>query len=298
MEVAFKKYRSPVLLVVIVAVVVISWYFLKLPSYTVYKLILPESISGLSKGASVELNGVKVGLVKSIRLDLHNPRIITILLNIKKTTPITEATKASLATRALATRGVANLVYISLMDDGSNLKRPALKKGERYVQIPAVQTQLALTEVSLAKIDKTVLQFTELLKPLLDKDSVESLRQTVYSLQQVLNILVLNNDRLSEILKNTHLVGKKIGPFMDKFGPFIDTGSDTMGMLQTQIFPKAYDALSNLQEATRLLVDVAEQVKQNPSVLVRGEAPPRPGPGELSGAAYVSLPKPQTTVRK
>lgn len=65
--------------------------------------------------------------------------------------------------------------------------------------------------------------------------------------------------------------------------PFVATkliAHDTVTALQTQILPEAHKALSNLDNLSRSVADVAARIDRDPSIVIRGTAPPAPGPGE------------------
>ncbi|MNO83330.1 hypothetical protein D3C76_746340 [compost metagenome] len=48
----------------------------------------------------------------------------------------------------------------------------------------------------------------------------------------------------------------------------------------TQVLPEAHRALSDLENLTRSLSTVTAKINRDPSILIRGSAPPPPGPGE------------------
>jgi len=62
--------------------------------------------------------------------------------------------------------------------------------------------------------------------------------------------------------------------------PLLQSSSSAMKVINTQTLPITYQLLSNLNDTVRTLNEVSNQLKQNPSMLIRGVAPPPPGPGE------------------
>src|SRR5690349_4086128 len=66
-----------------------------------YEIYMKESVAGLNVDSVVEFNGVNVGSVKKIEIDSKDPRLVYVLLNINKTTPVTQGTKATLNTKGL-----------------------------------------------------------------------------------------------------------------------------------------------------------------------------------------------------
>ena len=53
-----------------------------------------------------------------------------------------------------------------------------------------------------------------------------------------------------------------------------------MKMLEMQTLPVTYQVLSNLSNAARTLSEVSDEIKQNPSILIRGVDRQALGPGE------------------
>ena len=73
-----------------------------------------ESVSGLNKGAQVEIAGVKIGEVKAIRLDLEE-QIAVVELKIRKDVRLTDDVIAS-----VKTSGLIGDKYINILPGGSD----------------------------------------------------------------------------------------------------------------------------------------------------------------------------------
>src|SRR3989338_3538230 len=86
-----------------------------LEKYSTYLVYMTESVTGLTINSTVEYNGVEVGEVSNIMLDPSNPHFVQLLLRIKSSTPITQGTIAT-----LATRGLTNITYVALKDAGKD----------------------------------------------------------------------------------------------------------------------------------------------------------------------------------
>src|SRR5437762_8928469 len=114
---------------------------------------------------------------------------------------------------------------------------------------------------------------TDLLVTILDTKTVASLKQSADSLQLATNVLAKNTEKLNAIVANTERASQRLEPLLE-------SSHDTVRALQTQILPEAYKALSNLENLSTSLTDLATKVNRDPSSLIRGTAPPPPGPGE------------------
>ena len=66
----------------------------------VLRFRIPGSASGLSRGSAVLFNGVKVGDVRRVYLDLSNPSVAIADAEVDRLTPITQSTKADVGLQA------------------------------------------------------------------------------------------------------------------------------------------------------------------------------------------------------
>ncbi|HEX4045681.1 MAG TPA: MlaD family protein, partial [Gammaproteobacteria bacterium] len=94
--------------------------------YSTYLVHMQESVTGLTIDSPVEYNGVQVGNVTSIEINHDNPRQVELLLNIKKDTPITRGTFAT-----LTSRGITGITYIALKDRGTDLRPLLVAPGQK-----------------------------------------------------------------------------------------------------------------------------------------------------------------------
>jgi len=196
-------------------------------SYDYFRVYMTESVDGLSPNAPVKYNGVNVGNVEKIELNLKNTQQVKLLLKIEEGTPITTNTTAT-----LRSQGVTGVAYVGL-NGGSLIGAQPLtvRPGEKYPVIPStpstmVRIDTAVTHL-LANMDTLSKQLSNTLSP----ENQEMLKQTLRNFNQI------GSQRLPE----------------------------TLTQLQS--------VLSNLQGIT-------QEVKRNPSVLVRGKANLKLGPGE------------------
>ncbi len=85
----------------------------------VLRFRIPGSASGLSRGSAVLFNGVKVGDVRRVYLDLSNPSVAIADAEVDRLTPITQSTKADVGLAGLT--GTANIELT-----GGDLNEPNL----------------------------------------------------------------------------------------------------------------------------------------------------------------------------
>jgi len=248
------------------------WYlFFSVGRYATYQVLTREPVSGLIADAPVEFHGVEVGKVKSVRL--INPQSVGILLSIDKATPITAATVATITSRGLATRGFTGYVFIALENAGADSGQLTPQPGQRYPTIPATPSKIVTLDTAISQVNDNVQILTALLTTTLDQQTIASLKQSAQSLQKVTQAMAENTRKLDTIVANTERASYR-------FAPLVDSTHQTVSALQSQVLPETYKVLSDLDHLSASLTAVTDRINRDPSVLIRGTAPPPLGPGE------------------
>lgn len=237
-------------------------------TYSTYMVYMQESVTGLNTESPVEYNGVNVGSVKTIELNRRNPQQVEVKLSIKSSTPITRGTVAM-----LATRGITGITYIALKDNSSDLRPLVAQHGYPFPVIKTAPSIFMRIDTALSQLSSNFHQISQSLQSLLDKDNQRSIKSILFNLNQITRTLANNGRKMDNILENTSKASLQLVPLMK-------SSTTTIRMLETQTLPAAYRALSNLDEVTRTLSEVSVELKQNPSILLRGVNRQTLGPGE------------------
>lgn len=106
---------------------------------------IPGSASGLGRGSSVLFNGVKVGDVRRVYIDVNNPEVAIAETRVDRLTPITQSTKADIGIAGLT--GQANIEIRGGRTDEPNLLQQAEEQGEiaEIIANPSAVTNLLQT---------------------------------------------------------------------------------------------------------------------------------------------------------
>ncbi|MBV9576250.1 MAG: MCE family protein [Gammaproteobacteria bacterium] len=253
-----------------VIVVGIIWLSsgLSLESYTSYMVYMQESVSGLGIDSQVEFNGVEVGKVKSIELNHNNPQLVEVLLSIKSTAPVSRGTEAT-----LATRGLTGLVYIALKDKGMDQQKLLALPGQTYPIIKTAPSIFLRLDTALSRFSASFQKISQSFQSLLDKDNLAAFKSTLKNIQEITGSLAINSHRLEAIVKN-------IDKGTQKFSPFMQSTTTAMQTLEMQTLPAASHLFTNLDTTANNLSEVSFEIKQDPSILIRGVDRQNLGPGE------------------
>jgi len=295
----------------------IGWFAVTSSRFTTYQIHTHESVSGLIADAPVEFHGVEVG--KVARVELTDPRSVSVLLHISKGAPVTPATVATITSRGLASKGFTGYVYVSLENDAAGAQ-PVADSGNGYPQIRTAPSRSVNMDTAMSQVNENVQSITTLLQTSLDPKTIASLKQSLESMQTITRTLADNSERMNTIISNAERASGRLEPLLasgnetaralqtqllpqanqalanldrlstslaldaerasSRLDPLLEAGNETTKALQTQLLPQAYDALVKLDRLATTLNSAATRIERDPTVLVRGTGKRPPGPGE------------------
>jgi phospholipid/cholesterol/gamma-HCH transport system substrate-binding protein len=258
--------------IILIAAIVLGIIWLSsgfsVAQYTTYQINMQEAVTGLNIDSSVEYNGVNVGSVKSIELNNTNPQWVELLVNIKKGTPVTRGTIAT-----LTTKGLTGIAYVSLKDKSADLRPLVVEKGASYPVIKTAPSIFVRLDTALSSLSTNLQHVATSIQSVLDKDNQQSLKETLLNLKKITGTLANDSEKLTQLLNNSLNASKQ-------FQPMLQSGNRMIKILETQTLASTYELLTQLGDATRNLSEVTSEIKENPSVLIRGVNRQSLGPGE------------------
>lgn len=247
------------------------WYFISFNPFSTYQIYTKDDVSGLVVSAPVEFHGVEIGSVKTI--ELINPHLVRILIKVNKNTPITKSTIATVTGRGVTNKGFIGYVYISLDDTNEDLHSFFTIPNHDYPTIPTRPSVTITMDSVINNLSKDAQKIVDILNSLLDEQTVTSLKELIHNLNLVTKTLAKNNKKLNSLIINTENASYQ-------FKPLLTSSNSTINSLNTQILPRAYHSLTNLEDLTDVMSNLVNKLEQDPSMLVWGTSPPKLGPGE------------------
>jgi phospholipid/cholesterol/gamma-HCH transport system substrate-binding protein len=244
-------------------------------TFVTYSIYTTGSVSGLSPSSKVKYNGVNVGYVSSITIDPTDPQMIRLLLKIENTIPITEATVAS-----LVEQGITGVSFIDLSTEQPNARRVTTRPGDLYPVIkikPSAFRHLSQSINDLVlRLTKTVDRFDKVF----DEKARNSMHRTMINLDNITTAFAKNTKTLDRTIQHADA-------FFTEGSAAFKQGSLAASELKIglkafsgQTLPQVNQLLSSLNMVASDLNEVSSELVQNPSILIRGKAPPPKGPGE------------------
>lgn len=271
--------------------------------YVTYVTYMHEEVSGLSEQSSVLYNGVKVGYVSEITLNPKDPQQVKIVLQLESGTPVSTSTVAILSSQGLT--GVDFVGLKALSADAPLLER---RPGQKYPVIPSEPSLLVKLSTSLQEVTTSVNELSKDISKVFDEKNRQSIANSLASVDKITKNLADHSQEITDsihsanqLLNNAENASRQLPLAINQFqaamtsiktaaNAFEKTGDETSmtmrdarGTLQAisqQLLPSAEEMLSNFNSMSRRLNHLSLELNDNPSILVRGKYPSRPGPGE------------------
>jgi phospholipid/cholesterol/gamma-HCH transport system substrate-binding protein len=271
-----------------------------------YEISTRETVTGLQEQAPVRFRGVDVGKVKRITFDPTTVGNVLVRMEIDRDTPLTRDTFAT-----LSYQGVTGLAFIQLSDHG----KPAPKLVPNDANPPRIPLEpglLARLEERGEVILERVEQMAGRVNALLDEPNqkrisaaLDNIGQAAQSAQQLaaqLDTTVKQKldpalsqaaTTLRGVQKTVDQAGAVVGQFgqtaqrlnasggpIDRIGEGTDALAHAAETFSATTLPRINRATEETTRAVHTLNRAVNELTENPQMLIYGDGPPQPGPGE------------------
>lgn len=250
-----------VIVLTAVGIVIALWLSVGLntKSYADYAIYMKESVAGLSVSAPAKYNGVDVGTVKKIAIDPTDPKRVVILISIDPKTPINTATRAT-----LNMQGLTGIAYVQLSGSDPDAPPLTVQPGQRYPVIESSPSLFFRMDTALNRLS-------------------ENLQQITGNLSTVFN--EKNGRLVQDTLENMNSATHRLNSAIAETQSTLQASDVTLQAINNQMLPQLMNVLEDVDGVTLRLNDFTQQLIDNPSILVRGQAPVPLGPGETRTTA-------------
>jgi len=259
--------------------------------YTQYDIVFQEAVTGLSRGSTVEFNGIRVGDVASLRLDPADPRRVLARVRVERDAPVRSDTRA-----LLVPAGITGLFFIRFSSGDDPNSTPLLPQDN---SIPAIIAQpspmsrlMADGEDVMTNVNQVLIRITDLLS----QENVARLDATLHNLQEFTGALAERRDDLSAAIDATssllqttdqlvdvELRGaladarKSVAALERTMGSIEGVVSDNRGNLDTGLrgLADVGPAMTELRGTMASLRAITRELEENPRDYLMGRQPTR-----------------------
>jgi phospholipid/cholesterol/gamma-HCH transport system substrate-binding protein len=194
--------------------------------YEHYDIFFKGAVTGLSKGAAVDYNGIRVGQVAEIEIDPNNVEQIRVTVEIKSSVVIKEDAAANVETNLLS--GVS---YILITRGTQEAKRLEAHDGQRYPVIRARRSTLASISARGPQLLEKLDDILDHLDDLLNDRNREVFAATLDHVEKFTGALSAHSDDIGQIVAE----GKNALTALDKLSTDIDNSYTTPDGLKDQL---------------------------------------------------------------
>ncbi|MDH6232790.1 phospholipid/cholesterol/gamma-HCH transport system substrate-binding protein [Mesorhizobium soli] len=204
---------------------------------------IPGSAAGLARGSAVLFNGVKVGDVRRVFIDVQNPTVAIADTEIDRLTPITKSTQADIGIAGLT--GQANIELKGGNPQEVNLFDEAEANGKvaEITANPSAVTNLLQTAQALFKRADNVLSQVEVFVG----EVHEPLTRTVNNAEKFSEALGRNAEGVDKFLANVSKLSETLGGVSGKIEGTLTAVDD---LLKSVNKDKVSEIVTNLQKFT------------------------------------------------
>jgi phospholipid/cholesterol/gamma-HCH transport system substrate-binding protein len=155
-------------------------------------------VSGLGTGAPVRLNGIEVGRVANIELDPEDPKLVTLLLQVRDAIQIRADAIAS-----VETQGLTGVSYVEI--SGGTLGSPLLTAslGHKYPEIASRPSSLQEVFDSAPELLARLLVIADRLESLLDDKNRSAIAETLINIRDTTGVLDRRTKDIDQIIVDT-----------------------------------------------------------------------------------------------
>ncbi len=213
---------------------------------------IPGSASGLGRGSFVLFNGVKVGDVRRVYIDVNNPTAAIADTEIDRSTPITRSTKADIGLAGLT--GQANIELKGADPKEVNLLDEAEAEGRiaEIVANPSAVTNLLQTAQDIfGRADKVLSQLEGF-----TNDVRGPLTQTVQNVQTFSDALARNSEGIDRFLESVSALSVELQGVSGKLDGTLKAAE---GILNAVDKDKVKEIVANIDTVTGNLKETSGQ---------------------------------------
>ncbi|MDC0535129.1 MCE family protein [Francisellaceae bacterium] len=267
--------------------------------YNTYLAVFNEPVDGLQLNSDVKFNGVSVGKVSAININKKNPSNVDVELAIQDGTPITTSTYAT-----LMAQGITGLSYIGLQ---TKYRKPPIQlltptSSPPYTEIVTKPSILSNITQQIEKVSNDVGDISNSVAKMVNNENSLKVNDIITNVDDITKTIANNDKNIQQSFDNLNKILANISDSSNQFNDMITNINQTaksvaivgeqvaeiaksvqfqtLQGLNQVVIPELATSIRDINESAIQLNQLLDALNRNPSMLVTGQLPPQPGPGE------------------
>ena len=216
--------------------------------FHLYDIAFEEAVSGLSRGSTVEFNGIRVGDVVDLRLDPDNPRNVFARVRVERDAPVRTDTQAM-----LMPVGITGTSLIRL-SSGNAPTTQALVGDDQ--NIPIIHATPSPMSKLLAGGEDVLYNFNQLLvsaNTLFSNENIQKLSQTLAHIEKTTQALASQRDGLGQAIANFNQAAVQAQSALAEMDKMMRSGKQTISVDFKQTLGRADKAFTSFEKSMNTL---------------------------------------------
>lgn len=210
-----------------------------------YDIVFLEGVRGLSRGSAVQYNGLRVGEVRSLRLDPNDLQRVRAQVSIQAAIPIHEDIQARLALAGITGQSVIEL-------SGGTPNSPLLEAtGDNLPMIVASPSPLAQLMAGGEELMTQISKLLENANTFLSSENSKSLSASLQKLEALMGQLSTASEGVPSLVKELSQASQQATTLLSSTQGLVDRqGTQAMNAIQKSMedFSRATQSLNKLLE--------------------------------------------------
>ncbi|WP_018184435.1 MlaD family protein [Kaistia granuli] len=211
------------------------------------RILIPGSVTGLAPGSQVLFNGIRVGEVRTLRINPEDPNEVEAMVGVDPTQPIKADTKAT-----LGIQGLTGIAFIELKGGSGKLPnlldQPGIPTLE--AQGSGLQDLIASAQELVAKVNTAVDRVNGFI------DTAEpSLTTSIKNVQTFTDALAENSAGVKEFMSQFGDLSKRLGSLSDTLSGAVQKADKIIAAIDPA---KVAETIENIDKVTQKLSDSSD----------------------------------------
>jgi phospholipid/cholesterol/gamma-HCH transport system substrate-binding protein len=223
-------------------------------SHRSYQVVFNGSVAGLSAGANVSFNGIKVGEVTHLTFSRSDPHQVVADIDVNSDAPIDRNTKARLETQGLTGGAVVALLGAPTAGQalvGENGRPPVIYAGQSIQLQDILDNVAALSTKATAVLDDA---------DRIIADNSPIIHSALTNVDQFSKALADNSAGVDAALKSVGELGKQIGPLAARLQTLSDDADRLVQSIDTNEVRTIVDNVQSMSAKGVSIVDRADKL--------------------------------------
>jgi len=220
--------------------------------FAYYDIVFNEAVTGLSKGGTVQYNGIKVGEVTQLSLAKDDPRKVIARIRLDADIPVKQDTRAK-----LGLQGVTGVAFIQL--SGGAPSSPPLKPTPQN-PVPVIPSEESALSKLLASGSDIITSANDLLiraNQMLSQENVDRISKTLANLEGITDTVASQRSDLGVALKQLATATGQLQHTLVTLDSMATTTNDLMKNNARQVLEstnRALESIDRVANATNSLI--------------------------------------------